>query len=172
MNVIINEKHFSRLVGSLAIRKAVVGGGTDVETVYEPTLWTRWICSRPSCRRDFGRYCPCCRIPDIRECIGYITAPPRPLSLYLFTASPPERLLRELSFGGGCINDTIIHVASSLMPFGGVGASGMGSYHGKKSFDTFTHCRSMLKKATWLDLPIRYRPYSPGRDKLVRMFLK
>lgn len=176
MNVIINEKHFSRLVGLLQSGKAVVGGGTDASRRFiEPTLLDEVDLHSPIMQEEiFGPILPMLPYSDIRECIGYITAHPRPLSLYLFTASPAaERLvLDRCSFGGGCINDTIIHVASSLMPFGGVGASGMGSYHGKKSFDTFTHCRSMLKKATWLDLPIRYRPYSPGRDKLVRMFLK
>jgi aldehyde dehydrogenase (NAD+) len=176
MNVIINEKHFSRLVGLIQSGKAVVGGGTDASRRFiEPTLLDEVDLISPIMQEEiFGPILPMLPYSDIRECIGYITAHPRPLSLYLFTANPAaERLvLNSCSFGGGCINDTIIHVASSLMPFGGVGASGMGGYHGKKSFDTFTHCRSMLKKATWLDLPIRYRPYSPGRDKLVRRFLK
>ena len=176
MNVIINEKHFSRLAGLLQSGKAVVGGGTDASRRFiEPTLLDEVGLDSPIMQEEiFGPILPMLPYSDIRECIGYITAHPRPLSLYLFTANPAvERLvLNSCSFGGGCINDVIIHVASSLMPFGGVGASGMGSYHGKKSFDTFTHYRSVLKKATWLDLPIRYRPYSPGRDKLVRRFLK
>ncbi|MEL7602415.1 MAG: aldehyde dehydrogenase [Bacillota bacterium] len=176
MNVIINEKHFSRLAALLQSGKAVVGGGTDASRRFiEPTLLDNVDLNSPIMQEEiFGPILPMLPYADIQECIGYITAHPRPLSLYLFTANPAaERLvLDSCSFGGGCINDTIIHVASPLMPFGGVGASGMGSYHGKKSFDTFTHYRSVLKKATWLDLPIRYRPYSPKRDKLVRRFLK
>ena len=176
MNVIINEKHFSRLVGLLQSGKAVIGGGTDASRRFiEPTLLDEVDIHSPIMQEEiFGPILPMLSYTDIRECIGYITAHPRPLSLYLFSADPAaERLvLNSCSFGGGCINDVIIHVASSLMPFGGVGASGMGSYHGKKSFETFTHYRSMVKKATWLDLPIRYRPYSPERDKLVRRFLK
>ncbi len=176
MNVIINEKHFSRLAGLLQSGKSVIGGGTDASRRFiEPTLLDNVDLNSPIMQEEiFGPILPMLPYADIQECIGYITAHPRPLSLYLFTASPAaERLvLDHCSFGGGCINDVIIHVASPLMPFGGVGASGMGSYHGKKSFDTFTHYRSVLKKATWLDLPIRYRPYSPKRDKLVRRFLK
>ena len=99
---------------------------------------------------------------------------PRPLAFYIFTADreTERKLLDSCSFGGGCINDTIIHLATSHMPFGGVGDSGMGSYHGKKSFDTFTHERSIVKKSTWLDLPMRYHPYGEGKLKLIRKFMK
>jgi aldehyde dehydrogenase (NAD+) len=92
----------------------------------------------------------------------------------LFTndSSVEKYVLNKCSFGGGCINDTIIHLATSHMEFGGVGGSGMGNYHGKGSFDTFTHYRSIVKKSTWLDIPIRYRPYSNMKDKLLRIFLK
>ena len=97
-----------------------------------------------------------------------------PLAFYIFTSSKEteRKLLDSCSFGGGCINDTIIHLATSHMPFGGVGDSGMGSYHGKKSFDTFTHERSIVKKSTWLDLPMRYHPYGEGKLKLIRKFMK
>ena len=76
------------------------------------------------------------------------------------------------SFGGGCVNDTIIHLATPYMPFGGVGNSGMGSYHGKKSFDTFTHERSIVRKGNWLDLPVRYRPYTSLKNRMLRSLLK
>ncbi|HCO62141.1 MAG TPA: aldehyde dehydrogenase family protein, partial [Clostridiales bacterium] len=87
---------------------------------------------------------------------------PKPLALYLFTRSRAveEGVTRRVSYGGGCINDTIVHLASHHLPFGGVGESGMGSYHGKASFDTFTHYKSILKRGTWLDIPLRYRPYT------------
>lgn len=81
-------------------------------------------------------------------------------------------MLERVSFGGGCVNDTIIHLATPYMPFGGVGNSGMGGYHGKYSFDTFTHYKSVLKKANWLDLPMRYQPYTDGNFKLLKMFLE
>ena len=99
---------------------------------------------------------------------------PHPLALYLFTEDKAvkERFLRRVAFGGGCINDTIIHLATSRMGFGGVGNSGMGSYHGKKSFDTFSHRKSIVDKSTWMDLPMRYAPYSDLGNKLIRMFMK
>ena len=93
---------------------------------------------------------------------------------YLFTSdkAAERRVLDTCSFGGGCINDTIIHLATTHMPFGGVGSSGMGSYHGKKSFDTFTHARSIVKKSTWLDLPMRYHPYSEKKLGIIKRFMK
>ena len=83
-----------------------------------------------------------------------------------------QRFLHAVPFCGGCINDTIIHLATSRMGFGGVGHSGMGSYHGKKSFDTFSHEKSIVQKSTWIDLPFRYMPYSSFKDWLVRLFLR
>ena len=108
------------------------------------------------------------------EAIEFIRARPKPLALYLFTAdrTAERRVLDSCAFGGGCINDTIIHLATTHMPFGGVGESGMGSYHGRQSFDTFTHWRSIVKKSTWLDLPMRYHPYSDKKLRLIRKFMK
>ena len=99
----------------------------------------------------------------------------KPLALYLFTSDKAhiKRVTRELSYGGGCINDVIIHLATSNMGFGGVGESGMGSYHGKDGFDAFTHYKSIVDKKTWLDLPMRYQPYKDGFfKKLLHLFLK
>lgn len=98
----------------------------------------------------------------------------QPLDLYLFTSDKrlERRFLKEVPFGGGYINDTIIHLAASEMGFGGVGNSGMGSYHGKKNFNTFSHERSIVKKYTWLDLPMRYPPYTKMGQMLVRMFVR
>ena len=122
----------------------------------------------------FGPILPMLPYESLDEVISFVRARPRPLAFYIFTASreTERKLLDSCSFGGGCINDTIIHLATSHMPFGGVGDSGMGSYHGKKSFDTFTHERSIVKKSTWLDLPMRYHPYGEGKLKLIRKFMK
>ena len=122
----------------------------------------------------FGPILPVLPYRDLEEVIRFIRGRPRPLALYLFTADKAveKRVLETCSFGGGCINDTIIHLATTHMPFGGVGASGMGSYHGKQSFDTFTHYRSIVKKSTWLDLPMRYHPYGESKLKLIRKFMK
>ena len=111
---------------------------------------------------------------DIEDALSFIKNREHPLALYLFSSDKAlqRRVLQSVPFGGGCINDTIIHLATSRMGFGGVGGSGMGSYHGKKSFDTFSHQKSIVKKSTLIDLPIRYAPYSPLKDKLLRIFLR
>lgn len=113
-------------------------------------------------------------VTDIEEAIQFVQERPKPLALYVFTEDKrtEQRVLTETSYGGGCINDTIIHLATSEMGFGGVGNSGMGSYHGKKSFDLFSHEKSIVKKSTWMDLPMRYQPYTGWKEKLVRMFVR
>lgn len=176
MNVIINERHFHRVSALLDSGTAVIGGGTDpARRFIEPTVLDHVSPDAPILQEEiFGPILPMLPYTDLRECIDFITVRPRPLALYLFTQSreTERRVLDACSFGGGCVNDTVIHLASSHMGFGGVGGSGMGSYHGKRSFDTFSHQRSIVKKATWMDLPIRYRPYSAARDRLLRLFLK
>ena len=109
-----------------------------------------------------------------RQAVAFVNARPKPLALYLFTTdkAAERRVLRDCSFGGGCINDTIIHLATHHMAFGGVGNSGMGSYHGRQSFETFSHRKSIVDKKTWMDLPMRYQPYLPLHEKLIRRFLR
>ena len=176
MNTIINEKHYFRVTRLLDSGKIVEGGNTDRRRKFvEPTLLDEVKLDSPVMQEEiFGPILPMITYENIEECIDYIVKQPKPLALYLFTknAEVEKQVLNKCSFGGGCINDTIIHLATSHMGFGGVGNSGMGSYHGKKSFDTFTHYRSIVKKANWLDIPIRYRPYSKRNDKLMRFFLK
>lgn len=176
MNVIVNDKHFQRLHALLESGTAVVGGNTDpARRFIEPTLLDEVSLDSPVMQEEiFGPILPMISYTHIEECIQYITEHPRPLALYLFTGDEKvERLVLDTcSFGGGCINDTIIHIATPHMGFGGVGASGMGGYHGKLSFDTFTHYRSIVQKAVWLDLPIRYRPYSKKKDQLLRFFFQ
>lgn len=176
MNMIINEKHFDRVSRLLQSGKIVLGGKIDRERLFvEPALLDEVSLDSPIMQEEiFGPVLPMIPYADIRECIDYIVNHPKPLALYLFTrdASVEKQILNTCSFGGGCINDTIIHLATSRMGFGGVGGSGMGSYHGKGSFDTFTHYRSIVKKATWLDLPVRYRPYSKGKDKVLRLLVR
>ena len=111
---------------------------------------------------------------SIDEAIALINSREHPLALYLFSEdrATQDRFLKSVPFGGGCINDTIIHLATSRMGFGGVGQSGMGSYHGRRSFDTFSHEKSIVQKSTWMDLPVRYMPYGKLKDKLLRMFLR
>lgn len=176
MNVIINEKHYNRLTALLDSGKAVIGGQTDpARRFIAPALLDDVSLHSPIMQEEiFGPILPVIPYGKIEECIQYITSHPKPLALYLFTSqkSVEQRIMNTCSFGGGCVNDTIIHIATPYMAFGGVGASGMGSYHGKKSFDTFTHYRSIVNKANWIDMPIRYRPYTKSKSKLIRKFLK
>ena len=114
-------------------------------------------------------------LPDTSSMIiPMINSREKPLALYLFSrrASAQERILSEISFGGGCINDTVVHLASDRMPFGGVGQSGMGGYHGKYSFDTFSHEKPILKKANWLDIRARYAPFTREKMQLIKKLMK
>lgn len=122
----------------------------------------------------FGPILPVLTYESIGQAERFILSRPHPLALYLFTtdAKTEDRFLRFIPFGGGCINDTIIHLATSRMGFGGVGQSGMGSYHGKKSFETFSHEKSIVKKYNWIDLPVRYQPYTTKKQRLLRFFLR
>ena len=122
----------------------------------------------------FGPVLPILTYDSINEAVNNIRAMPHPLALYIFTGDThvAENVIARIGFGGGCINDTLIHLATSEMPFGGFGESGMGSYHGKTGFDTFTHYKSIVDKKTWLDLPMRYQPYKKIYNKLLHMFLK
>ena len=122
----------------------------------------------------FGPILPVICYDELDECIDFIRSRPRPLALYMFSEdkAAQRKVLDSCSFGGGCINDTILHLAGSGMGFGGVGNSGMGSYHGQKSYETFTHFRSVLRQSTVIDVPLRYLPYSALKDKLVKKLLK
>lgn len=173
---IINEKHFERLLGLIDPQKVVAGGASRAETLQiEPTVLDGVREADAVMGEEiFGPIMPIITYRTIDEAEAFIKRRPKPLALYLFTndRALEDRFLRYVPFGGGCVNDTIVHLATSEMGFGGVGASGMGSYHGKKSFDTFSHEKSILKKRLWLDLPMRYQPYTPLKEKLIRMFLR
>ena len=171
---IVNEKHFARLQGLLAGGEILCGGRTEGLRM-EPTLLLAEGRAAPAMREEiFGPILPILTVPDVEGAIRFISARPRPLALYLFTRSKADEkaVFARCHFGGGCVNDTIIHLATHEMGFGGVGQSGMGSYHGKRSFDTFSHEKSIVDKSTWMDLPMRYAPYSELGNKLIRMFMK
>lgn len=175
MNVIINEKHYERVKRLLGCGRCVLGGGFDDERRFiEPTLLEEVNISDPVMQEEiFGPVLPMLVYRELDTCIEHIQANEAPLSLYLFSRDKAamKRILSRCQFGGGCINDTIVHTASSYMPFGGVGNSGMGGYHGKASFDTFTHYRSILKKSNRLDLSMRYRPYTKDKEEFLRAFI-
>lgn len=173
---IISEKHFKRVTRLLEGEKAVIGGGFDASRRFiEPTVLVDITPDSPIMQEEiFGPILPIMTYTSLDECIKFIRSRPKSLAFYLFTQSKAveDKILNTCSFGGGCINDTIIHLANPDMGFGGVGYSGMGSYHGKLSFDTFTHYRSIVRKYTWIDLPMRYHPYKEGNFKMIRSLMK
>ena len=173
---IINDKHFERVCNILDNSgNVVIGGARDAETRFiEPAVLTGVPIDSPAMQQEiFGPVLPVLPYEKLDDCIDFIRSRPKPLALYIFSENKmnQEKVLNSCSFGGGCINDTVIHLASSHMSFGGVGESGMGSYHGRKSFDTFTHYRSVLKQGK-LDVKLRYFPYKSGKEKITRMILK
>lgn len=174
---IINEKHFERLSGLINKKKVVCGGKTNKETLQiEPTVMDK-VTWKDAVMEDeiFGPILPILTYKKIEDVVDMLGDSPKPLALYMFSNDKKniKYVTERCSYGGGCINDTIIHLATSEMGFGGVGESGMGSYHGKIGFDAFSHTKSIVDKKTWLDLPMRYQPYTNKfYKKLLRMFLK
>ena len=173
---IINKKHFDRLSGLIDKEKVIYGGNTSESTLQiEPTIINNVTLDDAIMKEEiFGPLLPIISVKDEDEAIRIIKSLEHPLALYVFTGSKKDekRFINTVGFGGGCVNDTIVHLATSNMGFGGFGESGMGSYHGKKGFDTFSHYKSILKKTTLFDLPIRYQPYSSKKEKLIKMFLR
>lgn len=174
---IINPKHFERLRGLMDGDKVVFGGETDPATCrIAPTVMDGVTYEDAVMGEEiFGPIMPILTFENFDRVVDELKAKDKPLALYLFTKNKEHirRVTTELSYGGGCINDVIIHLATSEMGFGGVGESGMGSYHGKDGFDAFSHYKSIVDKKTWVDLPMRYQPYkSRLNEKLLRIFLR
>lgn len=174
---IINQKHFDRLCRLLQSGELYLGGEIDAETLrIAPAIMTHVTFDAPVMQEEiFGPVLPVLTYENFEELMLLLKKRPKPLALYLFSSNKAHirRVNEELSYGGGCINDTIIHLATSEMGFGGVGESGMGAYHGKAGFDAFSHQKSIVDKKTWLDLPMRYQPYtSKLYRKLLQIFLR
>lgn len=172
---IINKKHFLRLVEMIDEAKTISGGIHDEESLYiAPTLIDEPSFDSVIMKDEiFGPLLPLISYENESDLEKIISKYEKPLSLYVFTDDKAfaERTIRKFSFGGGCINDTVVHFSNKRLPFGGVGNSGMGAYHGKKSYDTFSHQKAIVKKATWLDIPLRYAPYG-NKLKVIRKLLK
>ena len=173
---IINEKHFDRILGLIDKKKVVHGGSSDRKALrIEPTVLDNVTFSDAVMQEEiFGPVMPILVFDSLDEVIRNVNAMPHPLALYLFTSdnAAAKKVTSRCGFGGGCINDTIIHLATTEMGFGGFGESGMGAYHGKIGFDTFSHYKSIVDKKTWIDLPMRYQPYRKMHEEMVRFFLK
>lgn len=173
---IINRKHYDRIMGLIDPDKVVCGGCGDGQSLrIAPTIMKNVTFSDTVMGEEiFGPVLPILTYDTLEEAINIVEEHPHPLALYLFSEDKgaQKKVLELCHFGGGCINDTIIHLATSSMPFGGVGESGMGGYHGKTGFETFSHFRSIVDKKTWMDLPIRYQRYSRMKERLLRVFLR
>ena len=173
---LINRKHFDRVCGLIDRDKVVYGGETDPEhlriapTVMDRVTWEDAVMGE----EIFGPVLPVLTYKSLREAGKKINNMDSPLALYLFSSARDHiRFVKErIQYGGGCINDVVIHLATSEMGFGGVGESGMGAYHGRRGFDTFTHEKSIVDRKTLFDLPMRYQPYTRFYEKLMHLFIK
>lgn len=173
---IINERHFERLSSIIDKSKVVFGGETNSTTnQIAPTVMDNVTEADAVMGEEiFGPIMPILTFDDFDNLVNELKDKDKPLALYLFSSNKKhiKRVTTELSYGGGCINDVVVHLATSEMGFGGVGESGMGSYHGKDGFEAFSHYKSVMDKKTWLDLPLRYQPYNKLYEKLLHIFLK
>ena len=172
---IINTKNWERLLNLIEPEKVVFGGQSNKETCFlAPTLIDETSLDSEIMKEEiFGPILPILSYQNTVDLKHIITKYEKPLSLYVFTTNNyfAEEMIQIFSFGGGCVNDTVIHFSNNRLPFGGVGHSGIGAYHGKMSFDTFSHKKAIVKKANWLDLPMRYAPYN-DKLKTIKKLLK
>jgi len=172
---IINRRHYDRLSILLDPGKVVYGGNKDETTLQiAPTILDN-ISPHDLIMQEeiFGPLLPIICVEDTEEAIRFVKAQDKPLALYLFAKDKPlaERVFHEIPCGGGCVNDVLSHIISPNLPFGGIGASGMGAYHGKSSFDTFSHKKAVVCRGTWCDPIIRYQPYTQLKRRLLKYFL-
>nr|WP_309597688.1 aldehyde dehydrogenase family protein [Flavobacterium oreochromis] len=172
---IINLKNWKRQLNLLENQKILFGGQTTQADLYiAPTLLDEPTLNSLVMQEEiFGPILPIISYTTEEELYNLINHFEKPLALYLFTTdkSFEKELLSKFSFGGGCVNDTLSHFSNKNLPFGGVGQSGIGAYHGKLGFETFSHQKSIVKKSNWIDLPFRYAPYK-GKFKMVKKILK
>ncbi len=169
---IVNRKHFDRLKGLMQSERKAFGGEVNEDTLQiSPTILDGANWDSPVMKEEiFGPLLPIMTYRDLNGTIDYLNTLAKPLAFYYFTKDRKreEAVMRKMTYGGGCVNDTLIHAGTHYVPFGGVGESGMGGYHGKASFDTFSHYKSVVKKSLAVDLPIRFAPYTEKKFKLVR----
>ncbi len=172
----ISQKHFDRVCGLIDPAKIYCGGETEPETLrIAPTVLADASWEDAAMQEEiFGPVLPVITYKTTDEIVEKINSRNTPLALYIFSSDKKniKYVTSRVAFGGGCVNDTVIHLSTSTLPFGGCGESGMGAYHGKEGFDCFTHNKSILDKKTWIDMPMRYQPYTRFKDKLVRIFLR
>jgi aldehyde dehydrogenase (NAD+) len=172
---IISEKHFDRLINLIRPEKIFLGGEYDRPTRYlAPTVMTNISPDDQVMKEEiFGPILPVMTYEDIDSAIAFIKSGSKPLAFYLFSESNSlrKKVLNEISFGGGAVNDVLMHFSNDKLPFGGVGLSGMGSYHGEAGFKTFSHFKSVLQKPTWFEFPFKYYPYSKGKLAVIKRII-
>ncbi len=174
---IVNKKHFQRLMGLIEPDKVVIGGQSSPDTLQiAPTILDGVTWDDPVMQEEiFGPVLPILTYDRFEELYELLADKPKPLALYLFSQNRARirEAMSRFQFGGGCVNDVVIHLATSEMGFGGVGESGMGAYHGRIGFEAFSHTKSIVDKKTWMDLPMRYQPYQKKLyGKLLHLFLR
>ena len=173
---ILSKRHFDRVRSLMGGVRICSGGGADEATLrIEPTLLDDVSPESPCMQEEiFGPLLPIITWDSPEEVENFVLSRPKPLACYIFTAtrSTERRLLASISAGDVCINDTIVHLAVPTLPFGGVGQSGMGAYHGRTGFNTFSHDKGVLRRGTWLDFPFRYQPFTALKARLLRLFLR
>lgn len=174
---IVNERHFDRLSALLNDGKVVAGGRGDRSARYLAPTLIDGVTMRSKVMEDeiFGPILPVLAYDELDEAFAMVRERPQPLACYVFTrdAKVERRVLEEVSFGGGCVNNALIHLANPNLPFGGIGSSGMGAYHGKDSFDTFSHRKSVIKSPLAIDVKLKYPPYGDGgRLRLIKRFMR
>jgi len=173
---IINDQHFQRLINLISTDKIYSGGEYGIEErIIHPTILHN-INFEDEIMKDeiFGPILPIISFDNLNETIANIKKKDKPLSLYIYSNDKKriKKLLNEISFGGGAINDSLVHLLNPNLPFGGVGASGIGSYHSKAGFDTFTHYKSILHKSFLFEPNIKYKPYSKLKKKVLKFLLE
>ena len=172
---IINRRHYARLAGLIAAEKEVIGGAMNERAEkIAPTLFPEAAFDHPCMQEEiFGPLLPIIAYDELETAVREIKAREKPLACYVFTQNKrrAEVLIRKLSFGGGCVNDVLLQIGNHRLPFGGVGNSGMGAYHGRYGFETFSHKKAVVKNTGFPDLPFRYAPFGEGKLKLLKKFL-
>jgi len=172
---IINKRNFERIISLINKEKIYYGGESNIDKLYiQPTIMTD-INFDDAVMQDeiFGPILPILEYAELTDAIIKVKQRPRPLSCYIFTnnTETKKRILNEISFGGGCINDAIMHIGNNHLPFGGVGNSGIGSYHGEAGFKAFSHYKSILEKNTYFEPNVKYSPHTPSKLKLIKILL-
>lgn len=171
----VNKKQFDAMSKLIESDDVIFGGKAVEESLkIEPTLLNSNFESEAMKNEIFGPILPIITFKSLDEAIASVNKQTKPLALYFFSKSKENQneILKRCQFGGGCINDTIMHIANSHLGFGGLKQSGIGQYHGKVGFETFTHYKSIVKKANWLDLPLRYQPFNKFKQFFIKLFLK